>query len=191
MVSRFISAVEGFAGCARGEDQLSDPFGLIRQREMNYLGRSHAKAGDEAGFFIIQRIDRDGGIRQSQGLREGFDDRLQSRIGRKHRFKALAEVGEHGRWIITIPIHQAVDTALQPPAHRLEEHGDHSRREERNHEVDAALLEVIREEPHDQDVEQHGTGGKYAVHQGAIDDRVDLPQLVRRTAMEWRWGITG
>ena len=33
-----------------------------------------ASAGDEAGFFIIQRIDRDGGIGQTQGLRKGFDD---------------------------------------------------------------------------------------------------------------------
>ena len=74
---------------------------------------------------------RNGGIGQSQSLREGFDDRLQNRIGREGGVEALAEVGEDGRGVITFAVHESIDAALQSLAQRFKKNGNDACGDER------------------------------------------------------------
>ena len=147
---------EGFAGRTRGQDQLADPFLLIRQGQMNDLGRGQAEAGNDAWLFLKGK-NRNRCIRQPQSLHERFDNGLQNRIRCEHRLEALAELREHGRRVVAIPVHQTVYGTLQSPAQRLKENSDHPGREERDDEIRGAMLEIIREKANDDDIEQDCT----------------------------------
>ncbi len=89
----------------------------------------------------------------------------------------MAEARDDSVGLVALTVHQPVDAALEPIAQRLEQHRDDGGGDERDREA-AARPKHRAEIADDEHIDAGDQGGKRAIHECAIDDRVDVPQVV-------------
>ena len=160
---------------AGAEHQLPDSLAAIEQGQPYGIGHRFAEGRDCRWGRAL--TDFDGGIGQLQRLLHRPDDGGQHGVGGEGGFQPLTQAGYHRIGLVALPVHEMVDGLLQPAAQRSEHQGNQTHGQQRDHEVPADLHHHSHG-AHDEDIETDDAGGEGSVDQGALDDEVDVEEMV-------------
>ncbi len=163
------------AGPPWGDKQAADRFILVADRQLHGFAARRADRGLTDLLRLIQQLN--GGIGQLERGGDGGHDGGQGFGRHGCGLVLLAQAGEHGVRIVTLAVHELIDAALEPLTHGVEGHGHQPGCDQGDDQVPGRL----KEEPqaaHRHNVDQDHAQGQTAIDQRAVDDDVDVPELV-------------
>ena len=112
-------------------------------------------------------------------MRGGFGHARQHLVHRERTGDPLGEVGEHLVWAGALTVHEPIRQPLESVARGLEDDRDQCCRDQRQDQIGLAARMNERADARDhRDVDDRDARAKCAVHQGPIDDQIDVVQPI-------------